>query len=252
MLPAVATLCLAIVSIPSAIAYHRIAVVNFAAEEAMPSFLRDVTEARKIGLSPEKSIIHASKRKGYGKFAGTLELLRSQMEWGVGLKKIFANIRRKIQSWPALIHFFILVETIEIGGGSANALEILAEYSEKNRDIEANKRSMLKPYIILAFIWSVLIALTTTIVALTIYVLAQISIPGMANPSFDAMQQQITLFSAGIILQTWLSGFFIGKINEGTLAAGFKYSTMLAVTAYVSLLLSQFFLSSLFTLSPAM
>ena len=170
MLPAVATLCLAIVSIPSAIAYHRIAVVNFAAEEAMPSFLRDVTEARKIGLSPEKSIIHASKRKGYGRFTGILELLRSQMEWGVGLKKIFANIRRKIQSWPALIHFFILVETIEVGGGSANALEILAEYSEKNRDIEANKRSMLKPYIILAFIWSVLIALTTTIVALTIYV----------------------------------------------------------------------------------
>ena len=251
MLPAVATLCLAIVSIPSAIAYHRIAVVNFAAEEAMPSFLRDVTEARKIGLSPEKSIIHASKRKGYGRFTGILELLRSQMEWGVGLKKIFANIRRKIQSWPALIHFFILVETIEVGGGSANALEILAEYAEKNKDIETNKRSMLKPYIILAFIWSVLIALTTTIVALTIYVLAQISIPGMANPSFDAMQQQITLFSAGIILQTWLSGFFIGKINEGTLAAGFKYSTMLAVTAYVSLLLSQFFLSSLFTLSPA-
>jgi hypothetical protein len=61
-------------------------------------------------------------------------------------------------------------------------LEILAEYSEKNKDIETNKRSMLKPYIILAFIWSVLIALTTTIVALTIYVLAQISIPGMSNP----------------------------------------------------------------------
>ena len=250
-LPAIVTICLIVVSVPSALAYHRVAVVNLAAEESMPSFLRDVTEARKIGLSPEKSIIHASKRSGYGRFSGLLELVRSQIEWGVALKKIFANIRRKIQSWPVLVHFFILIETIEVGGGSANALEILAEYSEKNKDIEANKRSMLKPYIILAFIWSVLIALTTTIVALTIYVLAQISLPGMAKASFDVMEQQITLFSIGIILQTWMSGFFIGKINEGTFAAGFKYSAMLAGTAYVSLIMSRYFLAGLYTLASA-
>lgn len=247
-LPEIATLCLIVVSVPSALAYHKVAVVNFAAEESMPSFLRDVTEARKIGLSPEKSIIHASKRRGYGRFSELLELVRSQIEWGVALKKIFANIRRKIQSWPVLVHFFILVETIEVGGGSANALEILAEYSEKNKDIEVNKRSMLKPYIILAFIWSVLIALTTTIVALTIYTLAQISLPGMAQASFSAMEQQITLFSIGIILQCWMSGFFIGKINDGTFAAGFKYSAMLAATAYVSLIISRHFLAGLYTL----
>ncbi len=250
-LPAIVTICLIVASVPSAISYHRVAVVNFAAEESMPSFLRDVTEARKIGLSPEKSIIHASKRKGYGRFSGLLELVRSQIEWGVALKKIFANIRKKIQSWPVLVHFFILVETIEVGGGSSNALEILAEYSEKNKDIETNKRSMLQPYIILAFIWSVLIALTTTIVALTIYVLAQISLPGMAKASFDVMQLQITLFSMGIILQCWMSGFFIGKINEGTFAAGFKYSAMLAATAYVSLVLSQNLLAGLYTLGSA-
>lgn len=152
---------------------------------------------------------------------------------------------------PVLVHFFILIETIEIGGGSTNALEILAEYSEKNKDIETNKRSLLKPYIILAFIWSVLIALTTTIVALTIYVLAQISLPGMAKASFDLMELQITLFSIGIIFQTWMSGFFIGKINEGTFAAGFKYSAMLAVTAYVSLVLSQNLLAGLYSLGAS-
>ncbi len=250
-LPLVVTICLAAVSVPSAIAYYRLSVENFAAEDSMPSFLRDVTEARKIGLSPEKSIIHASKRKGYGRFSGLLESVRSQIEWGVGLKKIFSNIRMRIQSWPVLVHFFILIETIEVGGGSTSALEILAEYSEKNKDIESNTRSLLKPYIILAFIWSVLIALTTTIVALTIYVLAQIQLPGMAKASFDLMQLQITLFSIGIILQTWMSGFFIGKINEGTFAAGFKYSAMLAVTAYVSLVLSQNLLSGLYTLGAS-
>jgi len=251
VLPIVVTICLIIASVPPAVAYHKLATLNFAAEESMPSFLRDVTEARKIGLSPEKSIIHAAQRKGYGRFSGILEHIRNQIEWGVALKKIFTNVRRKIQSWPVLVHFFILIETIEIGGGNSKALEILAEYSEKNKDIELNKKSLLKPYIILAFIWSVLIALTTTIVALTIYVLAQISLPGMAKASFEAMQLQITLFSVGIILQCWMSGFFIGKINEGTFAAGFKYSAMLAATAYVSLLMSQYFLAGLYTLGAS-
>ena len=138
-----------------------------------------------------------------------------------------------------LVHFFILVETIEIGGGSPDALEILAEYSEKNRDTEMNKRSMLVPYVILSFVWSVLIAFTTTIVALTIYILTQISLPGLSTATFTAMQHQINLFSIGIIFQCWMSGFFVGKISEGSFAAGFKYSALLAITAYVSLVASQ-------------
>jgi flagellar protein FlaJ len=245
-LPLIVTICLAAVSLLPAITYYKIAKTNFAAEEAMPSFLRDVTEARKIGLSPEKSIIHASKRTGYGRFSELLGLVRSQIEWGVSLKKIFGNIRKKIQSWPVLVHFFILVETIEIGGGSAEALEILAEYSEKNRDIEANKRSMLMPYVILAFVWSVLIAFTTTIVALTIFILAQVSLPNLSTATFASMQQQISLFSVGIIFQCWLSGFFVGKIREGAFAAGFKYAALLAITAYVSLVFSRNFLEGLY------
>ena len=60
-----------------------------------------------------------------------------------------------------------MVETIEIGGNSVESLEILSEYSEKERELQVNRRELLKPYILLAFIWSALIAVTTTIVALT-------------------------------------------------------------------------------------
>ncbi len=241
-LPGLVTACLAVASLPPGIVYEKIARENFVAEEAMPSFLRDVTESRKVGLSPVKSIVHATERTGYGSFTETLRLVRSQIEWGVPLRKIFENVNQRIRSWPVLMYFLVLIETIEFGGGSANALEILSEYSEKNKDIEANKRSTLKPYVLLAFVWSVLIALTTSIVAITIYVLTQITAPGASPAMFSVMQQQLMMFSVGIIFQCWMSGFFIGKISEGTFAAGFKYSAMLAVTGYVSLFLSQNYL----------
>ncbi len=249
-LPGIVTICLLMVSIPPALVYRKIAKKNFEAEESVPSFLRDITESRKIGLSPVKSIIHATERTGYGSFTDTLELVRSQIEWGVPLRKIFSNVRKKIRSWPVLVYFFILIETIEFGGGSANALEILSDYSEKNKDIELNKRSTLQPYVVLAFVWSVLIALTTSIVAITVYVLTQISAPGAQPAMFEAMQQQIVMFSIGIIFQCWMSGFFIGKISEGTFAAGFKYSALLALTGYVSLFLSQNYLSGMLGFSP--
>jgi len=246
--PLVVTICLLTISIPSAVVYLKIAKINSDAENAMPSFLRDVTESRKIGLSPEKSIVHATKRTGYGKFSGVLSLIRSQMEWGISLKKIFGNVKRKIQTWPVLVNFLILVETIKIGGGSAAALEILTEYSEKQKDVEVNKKSLLRPYVILAFIWSILIALTTTMVAMTVYALTQISLPGATAMPLGVMQDQVNLFSTGIILQCWISGFFVGKVNDGTIAAGFKYSAMLVLTAHISLVLSQTFLGGMYGL----
>jgi flagellar protein FlaJ len=248
ILPLVLTICLLTVSIPPAAIYIEIARINNAAENAMPSFLRDVTEARKTGLSPEKSIVHATKRPGYGKFSEVLRLIRSQIEWGVPLRKIFASIKRKIQTWPVLVNFLILVETIKMGGGSSVALETLTEYSEKQKDVETNKKSLLRPYVILAFIWSVLIALTTTMVALTVYTLTRLSLPGATPMSFVVMQEQMNLFSLGILLQCWLSGFFVGKVSEGTFAAGFKYSAMLVLTAHISLALSQSLLGGMFGL----
>ena len=244
--PLAITTCLLTISIPPTIVYMKIMKINNDAENAMPNFLRDVTESRKIGLSPEKSIVHATKRTGYGRFTETLSLIRSQMEWGVSLRKIFLNVKHKIQTWPVLVNFFILVETIKIGGGSAIALETLTEYSEKQKDVDVNKRSLLRPYVILAFIWSVLISLTTTMVAMTIFAVTQMSLPGTTPVPYALLEGQINLFSIGIIFQCWLSGFFVGKVNEGTFAAGFKYSAMLVITAYISLIVSENLLGGLY------
>ena len=249
--PTLLTIGLTIISLPPAIHYYKIAKVNYNAEEFLPSFLRDVTESQKIGLSPEKSIIQATKRRDYGSFSEFLDLIRSQLEWGVSLKRIFENISQKIRSWLVLVNFMMMIETIEVGGGPPRALEILSEYSEKEREVQVNKRALLRPYIILAFVWSILIALTTTIVTMTMYILTQLATPSLSTIMASSLQNQIEVFSLGIILQCWISGFFIGKISEGNFAAGFKYSALLGVTAYISLVLSQNFFWSAFGMSAA-
>ena len=249
-LPEVVTIGLVVASLIPALQYRKIATINYNAEDAIPHFIRDITESHKIGLSPEKSIIQATKRKDYGYFSKFLELMRSQIEWGVPIRKTFANIRKEIRSWFVIVNFAMMIETVEIGGNSTQSLEILAEYSEKERELQINRRALLKPYIVLAFIWSVLIAVTTTIVSLTTYMMTTVVSTSLSSVVFMAMQDQMRMFSVGIILQCWISGFFIGKISEGNFGAGFQYSALLSGTAYASLVISQQLLAGMFGVMP--
>ena len=248
-LPEITTIGLVAASLPLAIQYYRISRINYNAEESIPSFIRDITESQKTGLSPEKSIMQATKRKDYGPFSKFLDLIRSQIEWGIPLRKTFENMRKEIRSWFVVVNFAMMVETIEIGGNSIQSLEILSEYSEKERELQVNRRELLKPYILLAFMWSALIAVTTTIVALTTTsMMTTIVSSDLSSVASIAMQDQLKMFSVGIIIQCWISGFFIGKISEGNFGAGFKHAALLAATAYVSLIVSQILLSGAFGL----
>jgi len=247
-LPEITTICLVASSIPMAIQYYRISKLNYNAEDSMPSFIRDITESQKTGLSPEKSIVQATKRKDYGTFSKFLLLIRSQIEWGIPLRRTFDNMKKQIRSWFVVVNFAMMVETIEIGGNSIESLEILSEYSEKERELQVNRRELLKPYIILAFIWSALIAVTTTIVSLTTGMMTSVVSTNLASAGSMAVGDQLSVFSVGIIIQCWISGFFIGKISEGNFGAGFKHSALLAATAYGSLVLSKMLLGGAFNI----
>jgi archaeal flagellar protein FlaJ len=244
----IATIALVGSALPLAIQYYRIAKINYNAEESIPSFIRDITESQKSGLSPEKSIVQATKRKGYGPFTKFLDLIRSQIEWGIPIRKSFDNLQKEIRSWFCVVNFAMMVETLEIGGNSIQSLEILSEYSEKEREMQVNRRALLKPYIVLAFMWSALIAVTTTIVALTTTMMTGMISSDLAANTNIAMSDELSIFSVGIIIQCWISGFFIGKISEGNFGAGFKNAALLALTAYVSLVLSQQLLGGLFNI----
>ena len=96
-LPAITTIGLVAASLPIAIQYWHISKINYNAEESLPSFIRDITESQKTGLSPEKSIVQATKRKDYGSFSKFLDLMRSQIEWGIPLRKLLITCARKFE-----------------------------------------------------------------------------------------------------------------------------------------------------------
>jgi archaeal flagellar protein FlaJ len=227
-------------------------------ESELPSYLRDVAESRKAGLSPEKCIVYASQRIRNSAFHGVVKSFANQLEWGVPLRKIYENLASSVKSFSALIHFRILIEAIESGGGYTTSLEILAQSSESSFNIEQEKSSMMKPYFYIAFMVTALTSITTLMVAQTFNDIgSSVLQPGATQGAPVAKPQDTGEFSStqmlaiGISGQSWLSGFLIGKISSGSFATGFKYAIMLLAISTVAVVVTQEFnLSPSTFLSP--
>ena len=58
-------------------------------------------------MSPERSVIHACKRKEYGLFNSEANGIANKIEWGVDFKTIFQNLQKEVQSFNVLISFNI-------------------------------------------------------------------------------------------------------------------------------------------------
>jgi flagellar protein FlaJ len=213
-------------------------------ESDLPSYLRDVAESRKAGLSPEKCIVYASERIRNSSFQSVVKAFANQLEWGVPLRKIYSNLSVNVKSFSALIHFRILMEAIESGGGYTTSLEILAQSSESSYNIEREKESMLKPYFIIGFMVTALSAFTTLMVSQTFTEISHgiLSAPNSPQPVVPPHQPgtltSTQLFAIGITSQSWMTGFLVGKISSGSFATGFKYAMMLMGIATAAIVMT--------------
>ena len=225
-----------------ALKFRKIYAVSVAAESATPQILRDITEARKAGIGPEKCVIHACKRKDFNFFNTTANAIANKLEWGLPLRDIYETLEREIKNFQVLIIFRILFEVISSGGGNAQTLDSLAETSEKIHNIEKSKLDMLKPYVMIGFM---LIGITGF---MTLMVINSLGAVGEGN-KLDALKNKqiieeknrtLERFAIATVIQSFFSGLFLGKITSGTYSGGFQYSIFLIIISLVSISLVQF------------
>ena len=130
-LPVALAVALFISAAPAAIIHIRLTKTRTSMEQGVSNFLRDLTEVRKTGLSPEKCIESLSKRE-YGVFSKELRKISSEISWGIPAKKVMMDFLHRTRSWMVQIVMFLLVETIDVGGGTVAMIESLARFQQFN------------------------------------------------------------------------------------------------------------------------
>ena len=227
-LPTTVAISLFICTAPAALVYGKRSRKRSSTESGIASFLRDLTETRKTGLSPERCIESLSKRD-YGAFSPELRRITSQISWGVSVRRVFMDFVTRTKSWLSQIVIFLLVETIDVGGGTIAMIESLARFNAMTQEVEKEKKMSVRPYIMIPYFAAVMLV-ATTIMTLT-FTAKTLEVGGVI--AFDLEFLKMIFTTSGII-HCFLIGLVAGKISEESLAAGFKHSAILVIIALVA------------------
>jgi len=190
--------------------------------EGVTSFLRDLVENRKTGLNPERSIQSLANRE-YGKFSKYLKLMSAELSWGIPLRKIFEDFKSHVKNWVCLINLYLLIDTIEVGGGTEESLETLSEFAEQTRELESERRSHLAPLFIVPYMGAAILTLTTMML---LQLFTNMSLIGGAQ---IALKDLIKMLITPLILHSFTLGIVTGKIVSGRVSAGFKHALFLII-----------------------
>jgi flagellar protein FlaJ len=228
-MPVALALGLFISAAPAAVVHGKLSSKKTSTEQGVNSFLRDLTEVRKTGLSPEKCIESLSHRE-YGVFSKELRKISSEISWGIPLKKVMMDFISRTKSWMAQIVMFLLVETVDVGGGTIEMIESLARFNNLTQEVEKEKKSSTRPYIMMPYFAALLLVVTTSM--MLGFTTGTIGVAGATPPANMDWIRQIFMTSA--IFYSYMVGIVAGKISEESIAAGFKHAAILVVISIVA------------------
>jgi flagellar protein FlaJ len=220
---------LLVATVPAAVIHNRLSTRKASIEKGVNNFLRDLTESRKTGLSPEKCIESLAKQE-YGEFSKELRKISSEISWGIPVRKVIINFVKRVRSWMTQIVMFLLVETIDVGGGTIAMTESLAKFSNLTQEVEKEKKMTCRPYIIMPYFATILLVVTTIMMLGFSDITGQITGTGKKGISEEVK----TLFIISTMIHSYLIGIVAGKISEESVSAGFKHAVILVLIALLA------------------
>ena len=238
-LPTSIAIALFISTAPAAIVQGKISRKKFSLERGISNFLRDLTEIRKTGLAPEKCIETLTDRD-YGEFSKELKQISKELSWGIPVRKVIMDFVKRTKSWLSQIVMFLLVETIDVGGGTIAMIESLTRFNTMVQDVEKEKKMAVRPYVMIPYFAAILLVATTLMTL--IFTRQTASLGGQAAPIMNLEELEM-IFSTSVIFHCYLIGLVAGKISEESVAAGFKHSALLALIAILAVKFVRMFVS---------
>jgi len=231
-LPTAVAIALIISAIPPAFVHSKISGRKSSIERGIANFLRDLTEVRKTGLSPEKCIENLSDRD-YGEFSEELKKMSSDLSWGIPMRRVIMDFVKRTKSWMSQIVMFLLLEAVDVGGGTIAMIESLARFNTMTQEVEREKKMNVRPYLLMPYFCAILLVATTLMTL--IFTTQTVTMAGPTSTGAGPDINFLTLiFTVSVITHCYLIGLVAGKISEESLAAGFKHSALLVMIAIVA------------------
>ncbi|MEM4717410.1 MAG: type II secretion system F family protein [Desulfurococcaceae archaeon] len=213
-------------SIPPAIKYRSIIRRQRGLIKAMADLLRDISEVRKTGLSPERCIVLVSSRN-YRSLTPVVERASSALSIGLSLEEALRKALKGIKEWFVIASFRFLADSIIVGGGTPEVIDTLARFTQVLSELEEETRKRMKTQVILPYIGAMLLASMPVIILYMLLSLARIPI--------SAVSPMVLVLTLGSLLNSYIMGIVAGKASQTTIAAGFFHAIVLTIITTATL-----------------
>jgi len=227
---------------PSSIAYEFDKVRGRRLESRLPSFVRDVSEYVKIGLSVERALVLAEKRSYGDKLDGLIRRLNRSLRYSVvSVDDLFSSLTYGLKSWFARAFFWLFKESISTGGGP-EIFSYLAKFSDEYFYFKRNVARESRLYVFIGYFASLML-LFVIVQVIRFGVLPQVSFHDFGEMSFsstfslsgDVVDELVDSAYSMISIISFFIGLIVGKVAHGSVVGGFKHAILCTLISFLGI-----------------
>lgn len=217
--------------------------------ERFPSFLRDIVEEVRAGMSLPRAIKETTDND-YGALTPYVKKMAAQLDWGVPFEEVLRKFADETGSKAIKRSISTIVETHRAGGNIGDVLKAVGEASMTIERLKKDRRSalysqMITGYVIFFVFLGVMIGLQGFLLPALAGggPLGKMGGGGKAAEMVGGEAAKIgkvgfkSIFQNLILIQGVFSGLAIGKMAKGTVIAGVKHAFILGVIGYTAWLI---------------
>ena len=223
------------------------------AEQALPRFVRDVTEYRKLGYTIGQSIEKCLSNPYPESFKRFLQRVYGRMRMGASLGEAAGDHR----SWLVRMVFVLLEEAEESGGGNPELFEKIEDLLRTHLGAKSRARGAVKLYMYMAIGIPFIVSLSAALLMNIAYLIAPIAQMGamglqlsLAKPEdiAAALDMAMILALEGAVVTALIAGRAVDHHPFGTWRISLAAAA--AMLAVLTLPYMQEIVASMFGISP--
>ena len=212
-------------------------------ENQLPDFLREIASSTSSGMTIFDAV-KAAAGGDHGKLTPELEMMASQISWGIPVKEALNNFAKRVNT-PAVKRMVVTInKSLDIGGNTSSIFEAAAKEIDQVKLVEEQRRVEMSLYAMVIFIsffvfLAVILIINSTIIAEFIRVQAQMEAEGtIVNTPSNFQIAKINpveinnAFFAFVVIQSIGGGLLGGFMMDGKLSSGVRFGFILVLISF--------------------
>ncbi|WP_048135408.1 type II secretion system F family protein [Methanolobus tindarius] len=224
---------------PPAFTFHKKYKRTDTIEEYLPTFLRDISEMSRAGLTLPRAVNTVAKGE-YGALTKEVQTMDASMSWGVSFEESLQNFAKRVPTPIIVRSVSLITQASKAGGRVAAVLEAAARDAREVKILERERRGNMMVYVVISymsfFVFLFVIGMLTSTFVPTMAEAGKAAQAAGAGSqfigSFDPAKYTRLMMHTGVI-QGFMSGLVAGQMGESSVFQGLKHSIILTLIAWM-------------------